>query len=67
MTSLSKDSPQLKITLRKSPIGFSKDQKATTRALGLRKLHQTVTRPNNPAIRGMAGKICHLVEVQEAE
>ncbi|MFN8385752.1 MAG: 50S ribosomal protein L30 [Anaerolineales bacterium] len=54
------------VTLVRSPIGYTKDQKATTLALGLRKLHQTIEHRDTPAIRGMINKIAHLVEVQEA-
>jgi large subunit ribosomal protein L30 len=57
--------PQLKITLRRSPIGYERDQRATAEALGLRRLHQTVLRPDNPSIRGMVFKINHLLEVSE--
>ncbi len=57
--------PQLKITLRRSPIGYERDQRATAVALGLRKLHQTVLRPDNPSVRGMVFKINHLLEVSE--
>lgn len=57
--------PQLKITLKRSPIGYEKDQRATAVALGLRKLGSTVTQPDNPCIRGMVFKIVHLLDVQE--
>lgn len=60
-------SKSLRITLRKSAIGYRKDQKATVRALGLRKLNATVTHNDTPAIRGMINKISHLVEVEEVE
>ncbi len=55
----------LRITLVRSTIGRPKDQEATVRSLGLRRLHQTVERPDNPAIRGMVTKIRHLVKVEE--
>lgn len=55
----------LKITLVKSPIGYSKRQKGTVRALGLRKLHHSVMHDDTPVIRGMINKISHLVEVEE--
>ncbi|MEJ5252410.1 MAG: 50S ribosomal protein L30 [Chthonomonadetes bacterium] len=55
----------LKITLVRSPIGYSKRQKRTVEALGLRRLHQSVIQPDNPAIRGMVRKISHLVTVEE--
>lgn len=55
----------IRVTLVKSPIGFNKTQKATVQALGLRKLHQTVEKPDNPCIRGMVIAISHLVQVSE--
>jgi len=57
----------LKITLVKSAIGFSEKHKATVRALGLRKLHQTVTLPDTPSLRGMLLKVNHLVKIEEAK
>jgi large subunit ribosomal protein L30 len=56
---------QLKVTYKKSTIGYSHDQKRTVRSLGLRKLNQSVLLPDNPAVRGMAFKVRHLVEVEE--
>lgn len=53
----------LRITYRKSAIGYAHDQKATIAALGLRRLHQTVEHPDTPAIRGMVRKVRHLVSV----
>lgn len=56
---------KLRITYKKSMIGHKRDQKETMRALGFRKLHQTVIKPDNPAVRGMVFKVRHLVEVEE--
>jgi large subunit ribosomal protein L30 len=58
---------QLQITLKRSLIGRPEDQRATVKALGLRKIHQTVVKQDNPAIRGMIFKVKHLVEVKEVE
>ena len=55
----------LKITLVRSPIGYNRRQKRTVEALGLRRLNQTVVKPDNPAIRGMVRKISHLLTVEE--
>jgi len=55
----------LRITLKKSVIGYSKRQKATAKALGLRKLNSSTLKPDNPQIRGMVRKIGHLVEVEQ--
>lgn len=56
---------KLRITYRKSIIGYAKDQKETIHSLGLRKLGKSVIKPDNPAIRGMIFKVRHLVEVEE--
>lgn len=56
---------RLRITWVKSAIGYSKRQRQTIRALGLRKLNQTVERPDTPDIRGMVNSVIHLLEVEE--
>lgn len=56
---------KLAITLTRGLIGRPKDQRETVKALGLRKLHQTVEHDDNPAIRGMINKVSHLVTVKE--
>lgn len=53
------------VTLVKSPIGYTKDQKQTVLALGLRRMHQTIEHKDTPALRGMIRKIIHLVQVEE--
>lgn len=58
---------KLRITYVKSAIGYNEKQKATIRALGFRKLNQTVELEDNPAIRGMVNKVSHLVTVEEEE
>jgi large subunit ribosomal protein L30 len=55
----------VRITLTRSPIGYSQRHKATIRALGLRRLHQTVEQADTPTLRGMIAKVNHLVEVEE--
>ena len=54
------------MTLVKSTIGCKKDQIATVEALGLKKIRQTVEKPDNDQIRGMIFKVKHLVSVEEA-
>ncbi len=56
----------ISITLVKSPIGYSKRQKATLKAMGLKKVNQTVVQIDNQAVRGMIDKVSHLIEVDEA-
>lgn len=55
----------IRVTLVRSPIGYTKDQKATVKALGLRRMHQTVEQKDNPAVRGMIQKVIHLVKIEE--
>ncbi len=63
--SAAKNGRLLLITLTKSPIGYSFRQKRTVRALGLRRMHQTVEQQDTPVIRGMIAKVNHLVSVEE--
>jgi large subunit ribosomal protein L30 len=53
------------VTLVRSPIGYTKDQKQTVLALGLRRMHQTIEHQDTPAVRGMIRKVEHLVQVEE--
>lgn len=57
--------PKLKVTWKKSAIGYSADQGRTIRALGLRRLGQTVEHSDSRVVRGMILKVRHLVEVEE--
>jgi large subunit ribosomal protein L30 len=56
---------RLKITYVRSIIGQKPDQQRTVRALGLRKLHQSVQFDDSPQLRGMVHKVRHLVKVEE--
>jgi large subunit ribosomal protein L30 len=58
-------SGSLTLHLVRSGICTPRDQKATLRGLGLRRLGQRVVRPDVPAIRGMVRKVRHLVEIEE--
>jgi large subunit ribosomal protein L30 len=55
----------IRVTYRKSAIGYAQDQKATVAALGLHRLHQTVVHADTPAVRGMVQKVRHLVSVDD--
>jgi large subunit ribosomal protein L30 len=57
---------KIAVKLVRSPIGYSQRQKDTVRALGLRRLLQSVTHKDTPALRGMIERVSHLVEVEEA-
>lgn len=59
------NSKTIEVTLIRSAIGYSVRQKNTVRALGLRRLGQTVQHNDTPVIRGMIDKVAHLVEVSE--
>ena len=59
--------PKIRIRQVRSSIGNPKDQAATLRALGLRKIGQEVTHEDSPTTRGMTHKVRHLVEVEAAK
>ncbi|HHX00675.1 MAG TPA: 50S ribosomal protein L30 [Acholeplasmataceae bacterium] len=54
---------ELKIKLVRSGIARNPNQVKTLKALGLTKINQVVTKPDNEAIRGMIATVSHLVEV----
>ncbi len=56
---------QLKVTLTKSRYGRLKAHRDCVAGLGLRKMHQSVTVEDTPAVRGMINKVSHLVTVEE--
>ena len=64
-TKVAKNDKMIRVTLVKSAIGYSKDQKRTVTALGLNKLNSSNELPDNNAVRGMIFKIKHLVRVDE--
>ena len=64
-TKVAKNEKMIRVTLVKSAIGYSKDQKRTVTALGLNKLNSSNELPDNSAVRGMIFKIKHLVRVEE--
>lgn len=56
---------QLKVTLKRSLIGKPEKIKKVVRALGLRKINQSVLHSDTPVIRGMIHKTVHMIEVSE--
>lgn len=57
---------KLKVKLVRSAVcSVKKDQTATCRAMGLRKIGDCVELPDNPSVRGMIFKVNHLVAVEE--
>jgi large subunit ribosomal protein L30 len=57
----------LRITQVKSAIGYSVKHKATIRALGIHRMHETVVHPDSPTLRGMLSKVNHLVVIEEQD
>jgi large subunit ribosomal protein L30 len=60
-----KSKKTIRIRQVRSGIGFDETQKGTLRALGLEKIGRVREYPDNPAIRGMAAKISHLVVIEK--
>jgi large subunit ribosomal protein L30 len=58
---------RLRLTQIRSIIDRPQDQKATVRALGLHRMHDTVVKDDRPEIRGMISKVSHLLRVEEVE
>ena len=58
---------KLKITLTRSLIGRPENQRATVKALGLRKLNSSVEQEDSATARGMIHKVEHLVTVEELQ
>jgi large subunit ribosomal protein L30 len=55
---------RLRITLVRSPIGYSERQKRIVKSLGLRRMHQTVEHDASPTIQGMITKVGHMLKVE---
>jgi large subunit ribosomal protein L30 len=58
---------KLKVTLVRSTIRAKPKHKLTVQALGLRRMHHTVEKPNNPQMRGMIRQVAHLLQVEPVE
>ncbi len=61
----SKEAKTLKVTLIRSTIGCSKQQRAVVQALGLSKINQTKVLPDNASIRGSIAKVSHMLRVEQ--
>lgn len=57
---------KLVVTQVRSTIGVKPKQRATLRALGLRRIGRTVEHEDTPVIRGMLARVPHLVKVEES-
>ena len=58
---------QIKVTQLRSSIGCKPNQRATLRALGLKRINDTVVQEDRPEIRGMVQTVTHLVSVEEVK
>ncbi|HSW35081.1 MAG TPA: 50S ribosomal protein L30 [Candidatus Limnocylindrales bacterium] len=58
---------KISITLVRSPLSCLPKHRRTVRALGLKKIGQTVEHDDTPVIRGMAGKVFYLLKVEEGK
>ena len=58
---------KLKVTQRRSVIDRPREQKATVRALGLKRIRHSVLKEDRPEIRGMIAAVSHLVDVEEVD
>ncbi len=58
---------ELKVTQTKSEIGGTRPQRDSLRSLGLKRIGQTVTKPDKPEFRGMIQAVRHLVSVEEVD
>lgn len=58
---------QIKVTLIKSGIGYPHIQRLTIAGLGLKKVNRSKVLNDTAAIRGMIGKIPHLVKVEPVQ
>ena len=58
---------KLEITLKRSMIGRNESQRKIVKALGLKKIGQTVEHSDTPTIRGMVNKIDFMLDVKEQE
>jgi large subunit ribosomal protein L30 len=56
---------RLRITWVKSGIGYDDGQRRTVKALGLKRLNQSVVHSDCASVRGMINKVKHLVRVEE--
>ena len=54
----------VRITLKRSPIGTPERHRLVLRGLGLRKIRQSVVRPDTPQVRGLIHRVGYLLEVQ---
>lgn len=59
-------SGNIKVILKRSPIGHPEKHRKVLIGLGLTKLNKAVIRKDTPELRGMVGKVKHMVVIEEA-
>ena len=57
----------IRITLRRSLIGEKPKNRATMQSLGLRRIGQSVERPDDPSTQGMVRQVAHLLSTEPVE
>ena len=58
---------KVKITLVRSPINRNKQAKATVKALGLRKMHQSIIHEDTPPLRGMINSVSYMLKEEKVD
>ena len=58
-------SKTVRVTWVRSDIGYPKDQRTTIRAIGFKRLNQTLELPDSPQLRGQIFKVKHMLKVEE--
>ncbi|HQI01599.1 MAG TPA: 50S ribosomal protein L30 [Deltaproteobacteria bacterium] len=58
---------KIKVTLKRSVSGSTKDQRATVAALGLKRRGRSRILPNSDATKGAIRKVSHLLTWEEIE
>lgn len=58
-------SKTLRVTWIRSDIGYPKDQKATIKAIGFKRLNQTLELTDSPQLRGQIFKVKHMLRIEE--
>lgn len=58
---------RIRVTQVRSPVSRPKDQGRTLRALGLKRIRDSVEHEDTPSVLGMVRKVIHLVEVEQVK
>ena len=58
---------KIKITQVKSAIGYRRQAKDTLKALGIKKMNNSIIKVSSPAIIGMINSVGHLLKVEDVK